>query len=225
MREPAPGEPGAGGRGAFVTFEGPDGGGKSTQIARLADRLAALGHEVVRTREPGGTIVGERVRTVLLDPALADLMPETETLLFCAARAELVMRVIRPALERGAIVLCDRFVDATLAYQGAGRGLPMARLDGIIAFATGGLRPDMTLLLDLPVADGLARRYRDDGQWNRLDGASRAFHERVRQGYHRLAAAEPERWRIVDASGPVDEVAAAIWSTIEGLLAVPTPEP
>jgi dTMP kinase len=202
-------------RGLFVTFEGPEGSGKTTQLTAVAARLEDAGQRVLVTREPGGTPAGERIRALLLDPEIGDLLPETETLLFCAARAELVTRAIRPALDAGTWVLCDRFFDATLAYQGAGRGLPMERLRGIIRFATGGLVPDLTLLLDMPVVDGLARRRRDEANWNRLDGASRAFHERVREGYHRLAAAEPERWRVVDASADVDAVTAAIWSALE----------
>lgn len=200
--------------GGFITFEGPEGSGKTTQIQLLADRLEDLGLEVLLTREPGGTEVGERIRQVLLDTEYGDLLPETETLLFCAARAELVTRVMRPALERGAWVLCDRFFDATLAYQGAGRGLPMDRLRGVIRFATGGLTPDLTLLLDLNVADGLDRRRRSGENWNRMDGASQAFHERVRRGYHRLAAADPDRWRIIDAGQDVDVVALDVWRSV-----------
>jgi dTMP kinase len=206
-------------RGAFITLEGPEGAGKTTQASLLAASLAADGIEVVQTREPGGTPAGERIRALLLDPDVGDLMPETETLLFCAARVELVAQVIRPALERGAVVVCDRFSDATLAYQGAGRGVPMERLRGILQIATGGLAPDLTLLLDLPVASGLGRRRQDSSvAWNRLDGASQAFHERVREGYRRLAAAEPERWRVIDASAAPDAVAAAVREAVGPLM-------
>jgi dTMP kinase len=208
-------------RGIFVTFEGPDGGGKTTQLRRLADRLErAAGPgatEVLVTREPGGTAAGERIRQVLLDPAGGALEPATEALLFCAARAELVAQVIRPALAAGGLVLSDRFADSTLAYQGYGRGLDLGHLAALNALATGGLTPDRTLLLDLPAGLGLSRRRREGG-WNRLDDAGTAFHERVRDGFLALAAAEPERWTVVDAAGDADAVAEAIWRIVAPLV-------
>lgn len=205
--------------GTFITFEGPEGAGKTTQLARLAERLTAAGHQVVRTREPGGTPAGESIRRVLLDPREAPLTPLTEALLFCAARAELVAGVIRPALAAGSVVLCDRFADATFAYQGYGRGLPLDALRSINAVATGGLVPRLTLLLDLPAATGLARRRQDDADWNRFDADSLAFHQRVRDGYLALAAEEPARWRVIDADAAPETVGAAVWQAVAGHLA------
>lgn len=201
-------------RGRLITLEGPEGAGKTTQLAWLRDRLAAAGIEVVVTREPGGTPAGESIRRVLLDPREAPLQPITEALLFCAARAELVAGVIRPALAAGHVVLCDRFADATIAYQGFGRGLPLDRLRAINAEATGGLKPDLTILLDLPVEVGLTRRRRDGAEWNRFDADSLAFHTRVREGYLALARAEPGRWVVVDAVGGPDTVAGAVWGVV-----------
>lgn len=212
---PTPGIVPVGGprRGLLLTFEGPEGSGKSTQLARLAGRLTAAGLDPLVTREPGGTAAGEGIRAVLLRPGTEDLRPETEALLFCAARAELTAQVLLPALGAGRLVLCDRFADSTRAYQGHGRGLAPESLETLIALATGGLRPDLTVLLDLPVPLGLERRRRE-GEWNRLDAADRHFHERVRLGFQRLAAAEPDRWRVVDASSPVATVAEAVWSAV-----------
>jgi dTMP kinase len=181
----------------------------------LAAALAARGIDVVATREPGGTPLGEHVRDVLLHSVAPD--PRAEALLFCAARAQLVSDVVRPALDRGAVVLCDRFYDATLAYQGYGAGLGHAELAEVIRFATEGLVPDLTLLLDVPVAAGLARR-RDDGTWNRLDAADHAYHERVRAGYLALTRDAPDRWRVIDASASLDEVASAVWEAVRPLL-------
>jgi dTMP kinase len=203
--------------GRFITFEGPEGGGKSSQLTRLAARLATAGDAPLALREPGGTPTGEAVRSLLL-AADGTLRPETEALLFCAARAELVAEVLGPALAAGRTVLCDRYADSTLAYQGYGRGLDLGRLAALNALATGGLVPDLTLLLDVPVAIGLARRRRDGG-WNRLDAAPEAFHERVRAGFLALAAAEPARWRVIDATGPAEGVAEAVWAAVSGLLA------
>jgi len=202
----------------FITVEGPEGAGKTTQVLRLADRLAGAGLAVTRTREPGGTSAGERIRGVLLEARAEPMTPLAEALLFCAARAELVARVVRPALAAGGTVLCDRFADATLAYQGYGRGLPLDRLAALSAEATGGLVPDLTLLLDLPVGVGLARR-RGDGAWNRFDAASEAFHDRVRRGYLALAAREPDRWVVIDAGGSVDSVAGEVWRAVAARLA------
>ncbi len=209
--------------GAFVTFEGPEGAGKTTQLARLRDRLEAAGRHVLATREPGGTPAGEAIRRLLLEPRDGGLRPEAEALLFCAARAELVHTVVHPALAAGRVVLCDRFADATLAYQGFGRGLPRAALDAANRLATGGLVPDLTLLLDVDVEHGLARRRGSGGEWNRFDADDVAFHRRVRDGYHALARAEPDRWRVVDAGGPVDAVAEAVWAAVAGRLALAVP--
>jgi len=208
-------------RDRFITFEGPDGAGKSSQALRLADRLRELGRDVVLTREPGGTALGEQLRQVLLaSDAVRDGL--TDALLFNAARHQLVVEVIGPALERGATVVCDRFSDSTLAYQGYGAGVPLDRLRALAELATGGLRPNLTLLFDLPPEEGLRRR--DDGaaaEVTRFESAAEhdlAFHRRVREGFLALAAAEPERWRVVDAARPADEVAAAAWAVLaEGL--------
>ena len=194
----------------FITFEGPEGSGKSTQILRLRAFLEARGHSVICTREPGGTTTGERIRSVLLDLDAGPLQPETETLLFCAARKELMANVVLPALEAGRIVLCDRFADATLAYQGYGRGMDLEVLRVLNGLATGGCMPDLTLLLDLEVEVGLRRRKRDEAGWNRFDAASLAFHERVRAGYLALAEQEPERWALIRADAPPEAVSRDI---------------
>jgi dTMP kinase len=200
-----PGKPG----GFFISFEGPEGGGKSTQVHRLAAALAEQGYAVWTTREPGGTRIGEMIRPVLLGPRQqARLSAWTEALLFTAARAQLVEEVIRPRLQRGELVLCDRFSDSTLAYQGYGRGLELDVLRRLQAQATGGLAPGLTLLLDLPVETGLARIPRR--AQDRLDRETIAFHERVHAGYRAMAAAEPVRWREVDASSDPDQVADRI---------------
>lgn len=206
------------GPGCFISFEGPEGGGKSSQLLRLAERLTAAGHRVTVTREPGGTAAGERLRDLLLDPSGGPLLPATEAFLFCAARAELVAQVIRPRLAEGCIVLCDRYSDSTLAYQGHGRGLDLPALGALNLLATGGLLPRATLLLDLPAAVGLARRRRE-GDWNRLDAASLAFHERVRGGFLALAAAEPARWHVVAADRPFEAVAEDVWTVVTTLVA------
>ena len=195
--------------GFFISFEGPEGGGKSTQIHRLAAALAEQGHVVWTTREPGGTRVGEMIRPILLGrQQQAGLSAWTEALLFTAARAQLVDEVIRPRLLRGEVVLCDRFSDSTLAYQGYGRGLDLEALRRLQADATGGLVPDLTLLLDLPVDAGLARIPRT--AQDRLDRETVAFHQRVHAGYQQMAAADPRRWRAVDASADPDQVARRI---------------
>ena len=191
--------------GFFITFEGPEGGGKSTQIHRLASALAGQGYAVWTTREPGGTKLGEMIRPILLGERGAQLAAWTEALLFTAARAQLVEEVIRPRLARGELVLCDRFADSTLAYQGYGRRLDLDQLRVLQAQATGGLKPDLTLLLNLPVESGLARIPRTAR--DRLDQETVAFHQRVRAGYREMAAADPARWREVDASLDEDQVA------------------
>jgi dTMP kinase len=202
----------------FITFEGPDGSGKTTQVRRLVDRLTALGHVVVTTREPGGTPVGERIRDLLLALDGEPLSPRAEALLFCAARAEHVDRVIRPALAAGHTVLCDRFSDATLAYQGYGGAVPVPQLDQLNALATGGLQPGLTLLLDLPVEAGLARRRGAPVEWTRLDAAGADYHQRVRDGYLALARQEPARWVVIDAAAKPDAVAEAIWQAVASKL-------
>ncbi len=192
--------------GLFVTFEGPEGGGKSTQIRRLAAHLTDRSYDVVVTREPGGTPLGETVRELLLGSRHSAMLPETEALLNSAARAQHVAEVVRPALALGKIVLCDRFLDSTLAYQGAGRGLDVDELCTMQAFATRGLWPDVTYLLDVPVEVGLARRVASGEPLNRFDADSRAFHERVRSYFLDAAERDPHRWTVIDASADQDAV-------------------
>ena len=201
----------------FITFEGPEGCGKTTQLPQLAAFLTAAGHEVVLTREPGGTPIGDQVRQVLLTTENTTMLPRTEILLFQASRAQLVEEVIRPQLAQGCIVLCDRFADSTIAYQGYGYDQDLDRLRTIVDFAVQGLKPDLTILLDLPVEVGLQRKS-GDGKLNRLDAYDLAFHRRVRAGYHALAAAEPARWVTLDAARPLAEVQEAIRAVITGRL-------
>jgi len=194
----------------FITFEGPDGSGKTTQIRLLYQYLQERGYPVYLTREPGGTSIGDQIRTVLHDVGNTEMRPEAEILLYSASRAQLVGQVIRPRLAAGEIVLCDRYAESTLAYQGYGRQLDLPMLRDITAFATGGLRPDLIIYLDLPVEEGLRRRLAahqvDGAEWNRLDQEEAAFHRRVRAGYLQMAAAEPDRWLVLDAAQPVDVV-------------------
>ena len=189
----------------FITLEGPEGSGKSSQIPALAQYLEAQGYRVLCTREPGGTSIGDQIRAVLTSMDNPELLPRTEILLFLAARAQLVAQVIRPALREGKVVLCDRYGDSTLAYQGYGHGLDLNSLRAMLNFATEGLKPDLTLLMDLDIKTGLARKKSID-EWNRLDAYEVSFHERVRAGYLQLAEEEPERWQRMDASKPKDEV-------------------
>ena len=205
----------------FVTFEGIEGAGKSTAIDYLSGYLQARGYDPVLTREPGGSALGRRLRALLLDVRTGGLASRAELFLFLADRAQHVVEVIRPALEAGQVVLCDRFTDSTLAYQGHGRGLDTEYLQRLNQAATGGLQPELTLLLDLPVRCGLMRA----GERNRLEGLvvsegrfdaeSLDFHERVRQGYRVLAEEEPERFAIIDASQPPEDVVLQCRSAIE----------
>ena len=186
----------------FITFEGPEGSGKTSQIVALAAFLSEQGYQVLATREPGGTRIGDQVRVCLHDVTNTEMTAAAEMLLYSASRAQLVAEVIRPKLAAGTIVLCDRFVDSTLAYQGYGRGLDLQALNLISRFATGDLVPDLTILLDISVESGLARRLANDQEMNRLDLEKVSFHQRVRAGYHELMAQEPERWVVVDADRP-----------------------
>jgi dTMP kinase len=206
----------------FITFEGPEGSGKSTQLVLLAHWLRGRGQDVLTTREPGGTAIGDRVRAILLDPVCSEMQAEAEVLLFSAARAQHVGQVIRPHLASGGVVLCDRFADSTLAYQGYGRGLNLATLGVITAFATGGLRPDVVVYLDIDAEAGLRRKQLhandDASQWNRMEQETLDYHQRVRVGYLQMAAAEPGRWLLVDASQGVDTVQAAVRARVGELL-------
>jgi dTMP kinase len=190
----------------FITFEGPDGSGKTTQAQLLANDLKRQGVDVVLTREPGGTPIGDQIRAVLHDRTNTAMTPCAEFLLYSASRAQLVEQLVRPALTAGRVVISDRFYDSSLAYQGYGRGLDLAALHDITRFATGGLVPHLTLYLDLQPDQGLQRRLLGDGEWNRLDQEALAFHRRVRAGYLELAGREPERWRVIDAARSIEAV-------------------
>jgi dTMP kinase len=210
-------------KGVFVTFEGIEGSGKSTQIGLLADHLAASGRPVTLTREPGGTPIGDQVRKILLDPASKGLDPVAELLLYAASRAQHLREVILPALEEGRVVLCDRFSDATLAYQGHGRGLDLDMIRALDRIVTGGRRPDLTILLDIGAAAGLARaRGRNSSRQleheGRFENEETAFHRRVRDGYLALAKEQPERFRVVDASRSPDEVGQGIRAIVDTLM-------
>ena len=201
---PTPPPPVRPARGRFITLEGPDGSGKTLQARRLADGLRATGLDVVLAREPGGTRLGERIRELLLEPT-GRMSPAADVLLFNAARAEHVAEVIEPALAAGRTVVCARYADSTLAYQGYGSRQPLDVLRTVIAFATGGLVPDRTILLDLPAEAGLSRKAPDDH--TRFEAAFDVeFHRRVRAGFLELAAAEPSRWIVVDADREADAV-------------------
>ena len=212
-------------RGRFITFEGPDGSGKSTQIRFLQRRLRQAGLKVIQTREPGGTVLGKHLRTLLLDARGMRLSPRAEAMLLSADRAQHVTRVIEPALTSGSIVVCDRYVDSTIAYQGYGSGLPVGELESLSEVATGGLMPDLTILIDVTTEIGLARRRASHrtqaGELNRLDRRDRAYHERVREGYLMIARMHRERVVLVDGTQPPEQVFARIWSSVVGLLSSP----
>ncbi len=203
--------------GLFITLEGPEGAGKSTNREYLAERLRAQGVDVLLSREPGGTPLAERIRELLLTPSDEPMAADTELLLVFAARAQHLAEVILPALARGAVVLCDRFTDATYAYQGGGRGLSEARIAVLENFVQGRLRPDLTLIFDLPVEVGLARAAAR-GRLDRFEQEGRDFFESVRQAYLRRSAAEPERYRVVDAAQPLAEVQQALDALLPEIL-------
>ncbi len=190
----------------FITFEGSEGSGKTTQITLLADFLRQRGLSVVVTREPGGTPIAEQVRQVLHDVQNTAMTAEAEILLYAASRAQHVGELIRPALAKGQWVLCDRFADSTLAYQGYGRGLDLAALRQITQFATGGLQPQRTFYFDIDVQTGLERRVAGELEMNRMDLQQQAFYERVRAGYNELIAAEPNRWVRLNAARPIADI-------------------
>ena len=202
--------------GCFITFEGTEGCGKSTHIKKLARRLEAEGHTVRTLREPGGTESGESIRQ-LLKHGPEELTAEAELLLMNASRAQLVREVIRPAMAAGEIVLCDRFYDSTTVYQGTGRGLDAAQVQAVIDFAVGDTRPDLTLLLQIPLKTSEERRARRS-ETDRFEQADRTFFERIEAGYTALAAAEPDRIRVIEADQPLDTVAAAIWRIVNDRL-------
>lgn len=197
----------------FISFEGIDGSGKTTQVQHTVRALQDAGYAVLATREPGGTPVGDRIRSILLDKTESDLHPRSELLLFCASRAQLVSERLRPFLAEGGIVICDRYADSTLAYQGYGHGLDTDTLRHILDFATGGLYPDVTVYLDMPPERGLERRHRgrfEGEEWNRLDDMELAFHQRVYTGYEQLIQRNPQRWLRIPADNPIDTVKATL---------------
>jgi len=205
--------------GPFITFEGPEGSGKTTQIRLLTQWLFDHGLEVLTTREPGGTRIGEAIRDVLLSPAHTEMCAEAEILLFSAARAQIVRETLQPHLAQGGAVLCDRFADSTLAYQGYGRLLDLDTLRQITLFATGGLVPALTICLDLPVVEGLRRKQGgDQAEWNRMERERLDFQERVRLGYLALAAAEPQRWFVLDALREIEVIQSEIRERVAALL-------
>jgi dTMP kinase len=206
--------------GLFITFEGGEGCGKSTQIAALKARLGALGKTVVQTREPGGTALGESVRKLLqYDDAGQGMSPEAELLLFAASRAQHVRELIAPAIAEGQIVLCDRFLDSTTVYQGVARAIDSKKVDTINQFAIGDTNPDLTILIDLPPEIGLARVHaRSDGQLDRMEKEAIEFFQAVRQGYLDLAKSEPKRFLVLDGSQSVEELETQIWQKVEATL-------
>ena len=207
-------------RGLFITLEGVEGSGKSTQIRYLAEALTQRGYRVLQTREPGGTATAEAIRHILLTASSHDLVtPQTEALLILAARCQHVTHLIRPALRQGAVVLCDRFSDSTFVYQGFARGLDLQWLQAANKVATGGLTPELTVVLDLPISVGLARRRADRGQQNRLDRETERFHRKVRRGFLALAAKEPARITIVNANRPAQEVRDELTEIVLGWMA------
>jgi dTMP kinase len=217
----------------FITFEGVEGSGKSTQARLLYQRLSERGYPVILTREPGGTRIGEMIRRILIDLQHTEMAPTSEILLFAAARAQLVQELIRPYLATGGIVLCDRYADSTFAYQGYGLGRDLDELHAITSIATGGLHPDLTCYLDLPAEEGLERKWQSKqasearrdkdvvstpAEWNRLDARDIDYHKRVEDGFRALMQREPQRWRQLDARQPVLQLALAIETIVEPFL-------
>ncbi|MDX1523744.1 MAG: dTMP kinase [Anaerolineae bacterium] len=206
----------------FITFEGPDGSGKSTQIKLVADHLRRLNYEVLCTREPGGTAIGDQIRRLVLDAKNTEMAIETEILLYSASRAQLVQQVILPHLSKGGVVLCDRYADSFYAYQGYGRQVAFETLQFITRYATQALRPDLTIYLDVEVEQGLKRRMASnregEGEWNRLDRLDLEFHQRVEAGYRQMIEAEPDRWLVVDASASVEAVNQVICRRLDEVL-------
>ena len=198
----------------FITLEGPDGSGKTSHMRPLVEWLEGRGYRVHAAREPGGTLISEQIRSVIHDLKNTEMHPHTETLLYQAARAQIVEQVLRPKLAEGWIVLCDRYADSTLAYQGYGHQQNLDEVRALVRYATGGLVPDLTLLLDVDVETALRRRQKGGGEWNRLDAYQLDFHRRVRAGYLELASQEPHRWVLVNAGQPQELVQEALRTAI-----------
>lgn len=214
--------PDAARRGSFIVFEGGEGVGKTTQIQRLADTLTSAGEPPLVTREPGGSTIGRQIRRILLDPDTGIIDHRAEALLFAADRAEHVASIIRPALTSGTTVLCDRYMDSSAAYQGSGRGLSRDEVINLSMWATNNLVPDLTILLDLDPASGLARCTRDEfGSADRIEAEASEFLHAVRDGFLDLASRNPDRYLIVNADQPADDIAALVWDRVEALLPVP----
>lgn len=203
-------------KGFFITFEGIEGSGKSTQMALLASYLSARGYDVTMTREPGGTPIGGAIREILLYPHFTEMDYRTEVLLYAADRAQHVAEVIKPALARGSIVISDRYLDSTIAYQHYGRGLPLGFILDVNEQATEGIKPDLTILLTIPVETGLKRATKIVA--DRIEREALEFHERVEEGFQKLAKSKPERWRVIDGSASVDEINTLIIQAVEPLL-------
>ena len=209
-------------RGLFLSFEGGEGSGKSVQAKLLADALQKRGRDVVLTREPGGTAAGERIREIVLHAQEIALSPEAQVLLYSTARAQNVREVIAPALDAGKIVIADRFFDSTMAYQGAGHGVPLDDIRAVTALACGDVVPGRTFLLDMPVDKGLGRSgWRAQSKWDRFEVLDTAFHQRVREGYLRLAAGEPGRWVVINADRDEQAIAQDIRREVDALLGAP----
>jgi dTMP kinase len=202
--------------GLFITFEGGEGAGKSTVLSRINERLEKEGYDVLATREPGGSLIAEKIRQVILDPSHTEMDSRTEALLYAAARRQHLVETVLPHLKKGGLVLCDRFVDSSLVYQGVARGIGVDDVRNINLFATEGKLPDLTLFFDVVPEIGLARITNHDGrEFNRLDRESLKFHEQVRGAYHQLHKQEPERIRMVDASHPLEKVMVETWEEIK----------
>lgn len=221
--KPAAAVPGARGRGVFIAFEGGDGSGKSTQARLLVERLRAAGHDVLPTREPGGTDVGERLRALVLDPQYAPVDAVTEALLFAASRSAHVRQLVRPALDSGQVVVTDRYVDSSVAYQGAGRDLGTGTVAQLNDWATDGLHPDLTVLLDVDTVTAAARRTAREQSAggagpDRMESEPEAFHERIRRAFTERADTDPGRYLVLDASRPVPELAGEVLERVTGLL-------
>jgi dTMP kinase len=205
-------------KGKFIVLEGIDGSGKTTQLKLLGDKLKGMGLPVLHTREPGGTRIGDKIREILLNPEYQELVPRAEAFLYAAARAQHVAQVILPALAKGTIVLCDRFLDSSLAYQGFGRGIEVSLLERINEPATDGLVPDLTIILDFCTEDGMDRINLSGRRIDRIEREAGAFHQRVRMGYLSLAGRSPGRYRVINANRPVEQVHRDIMMAAEGVI-------